>query len=504
MKLIRTFVLLIVISSMVSCQIPGGDASDSDVSNIEESGLIITVDNIGTISSYEYGNPEFIASKNSRRVDMEILSYSEPGSNEFKPIIFQTVKGTKVIFQNPEIKSLGNGYYFCEIGNLATIRREPNIVYEPTGKKDELGNDILKQKTVIIDVEHSYGHNYSIIDIDASTACLFSSLDGDDSIRVDYDRGFYQTGEAFYFEGSGSNGDVVFQLMKNELNSPHPTVREMTNPNVFSIFDIEGASDKVLLVKDMNYIPYVIDIEAHLSPTRILPDDYAYFLKTEDGIQDEIRPFTVSGTSTCSAVYDDYIYSFAAGSFRKFIGGVSIKVNEGVLEKIGQPHIAVDEDQGLELEKISETEKNGGIELITHQFCYDNGYYITVGFARAFCKDGNVDFSYISMPHEYRASDRFAVLNGKVYWIGNVNVQSGSSICCGDFDAGIVSSTIIPGKPVASSEISISPDGSIVYLQYLSDVDVGTYSWNPDKEKIPRLLMTRKGDVHSIINIDSL
>ena len=504
MKLLRTVALLIVIALMVSCQMPGSNLGDSDISDIDESELTIIAENIGTIGSYGYSNSSSAASKNFRDIGLEILSYAEPGSNEFKPIVFKTANGTKVIFQNPKIKDLGNGYYFCEIGNLTTIRKEPTIIYEPTGKMDELGNAILKQKTVIIDVEQRYGSNYSIIDMDNSTACLFSSLGGDDSIQVNYDYGFFQTNDAFYFQGTGSKGDAVFQMMKRELGAKHPTVREMTNPSVFSLYDNEGASDKVILVKDTKFVPYVIDTEAHLSPTRILPDDYVYVLETQNGIQDEIRPFTVAGNSTCSTVYDDYVYSFAASSFRKFVGGVSLKVNEGVLEEVGQPHIAVDEDRGLELEKISATEKNSGIELIMRQFSYDNGYYTTVGFARAFCQDGNVDLSYLPMPHEYRASDKFAVLDGKVYWIGNVNVQSGSSICCGDFDAGTVNSTIIPGKPAASSEFSLSPDGSIVYWQYLSDVDVGTYSWNPEKEDVPRLLMTTKGDVHSIINIDSL
>ena len=120
------------------------------------------------------------------------------------------------------------------------------------------------------------------------------------------------------------------------------------------------------------------------------------------------------------------------------------------------------------------------------------------------CESGKIDMVYLPMPKEYRAADKFDVLDGKIYWIGNVDVQSGSSICYGDFDTKGVRSKIIPGKPVASSEFSISPDGSIVYLQYLSDVDVGTYSWNPEKESVPRLLMTTLGDVHSIVNISNL
>lgn len=481
---------------------PGSNPGGSD---IDDSGLSITADKIGTIGTFGYGAGATVAGLNTRSNEMDILSYAERGSNEFKPIVFETDNGTKVIFQNPRIYDSGNGYYFCQIGNLSTIRKEPTIVYEPTGLKDELGNDILEQKTVVIDVEHNYGSNYSFIDMNNSSAFLFSSLDGASWVDIYFDYGLFQTDDAFYFMGhSGIGRHVIFQLKKSELSSAHPTIREMTNPNVFFPYTIEGASDRVILTTSERMEPYVIDIEAHLSPSRILADDYIYTFESPDGYIDEIRPFTAYIGETCSTVCDDYVYSFSTSASCNFVGGVSMKVNDGNLETVGGSYISAGDNYGYYLAVLSRESKNNGIELIIRHFDKSSNYDSTVGFVRAFCHDGEIELSYLPMPREYRASDKFAVLDGKVYWIGNVNVQSGSSICVGDFDNGTVSSTIIPGKPVASSEFSLSPDGSFVYWQYLSDVDVGTYSWNPETEEYPRLLMTTQGDVHSIINIDTL
>ena len=499
MKFIKAFSLLAIILLLVACQMPGSNPGGSE---IDSSGLIITNDNIGTISSYGYGTSGSVAGLNSRSSGMEILSYAEPGSNEFKPIVFETSKGTKVIFQNPAIHDVGNGYYFCQIGNLSTIRKEPTVIYEPTGQKDELGNDILAQKTVMIDVERNYWNNLAIIDMNNSTACLFRSLDSSNNFNIYFDYGIFQTDDAFYFVGDGgSSGAAILRLLKSELSSSYPKVREMTNPNVFSPYSIEGASDKAILVIDSNLDLYLIDTEAHLSPSRILPDDYVIEFDV-DGRNQDISPFKRYGNWTVSSVSDDYVYSFSVNG--EIVGGAAMKVDDGELKTENISYVSTKDGYGYYLELLSAENKDNGVEMIIRHSDYNSGYYTTLGFARSFCHDGEIELSYLPMPREYRASDKFAVLDGKVYWIGNVNVQSGSSICVGDFDTGTVSSTIIPGKPVASSEFSLSPDGSFVYWQYLSDVDVGTYSWNPEKDEYPRLLMTTQGDVHSIINIDTL
>ena len=471
----------------------------SDIGN--ESNLRITAENIGTIGSYEYGSST--AARNTQISGAEILSYAEPGSIEFRPLVFETDNGTKVIFQYPFIRDIGKGYYLCQIGNVSIIRKEPTIIYEPTGEKDELGNDIMEQKTVTIDVERSYGSNYAIIDINRQTAFLFGSVDGSGSgVDIHLDD-FYQTDNAFYFIGNIFNGNAVFQLEKKNLSVASPVIREMTNPAVFSPIYLEGASDNAMLVLADYSVPYVIDIEAHLSPSRILPDDYVYVVH-HDGYNDEIRPFKRYVDRTISTVCDDYVYSFSISASSELIGGVSMKVNNGELKVFDCSYVSVENNYGYYLELLSSANKNDGVEMIIRHYAYDSGYYHTLGFVRAFCHNGKIDMKYLPMPKEYRAADKFDVLDGKIYWIGNVDVQSGSSICYGDFDTKGVSSKIIPGKPVASSDFSISPDGSIVYWQYLSDVDVGTYSWNPEKESVPRLLMTTLGDVHSIVNISTL
>ena len=497
MRNIRILFYFLIVCLLASCNIPSSNNADI----VNESNLRFTAENIGTIGTYGYDSSR--EGMNARVSGTEILSYAESGSSEFRPLVFETDNGTKIIFQYPSIRDIGGDYYLCQIGNVSIIRKEPTIVYEPTGEKDELGNDIMEQKTVIIDVERSYGSNWAMIDMNRSSAFLFSSVDGSGSSIDIHPDDFYQTDNAFYFIGNGFDGTAVFKLEKKNLSSSSPVIREMTNPSVFRPIYLDGASDTAMLVLADYSVPYIIDTEAHLSPSRILPDDYVYYVQY-NGNTDEIRPFTRYVARTISTVCNDYVYSFSISSLSDLIGGVSMKVNNGELETYDCSYVPVGENYGFELELISSINKNDGVEMIMRHYVYDSGYYQTLGFARAFCHDGKIDMVYLPMPKEYRAADKFDVLDGKIYWIGNVDVQSGSSICYGDFDTKGVRSKIIPGKPVASSEFSISPDGSIVYLQYLSDVDVGTYSWNPEKESVPRLLMTTLGDVHSIVNISNL
>ena len=56
----------------------------SDIGN--ESNLRITAENIGTIGSYEYGSST--AARNTQISGAEILSYAEPGSIEFRPLVY--------------------------------------------------------------------------------------------------------------------------------------------------------------------------------------------------------------------------------------------------------------------------------------------------------------------------------------------------------------------------------------------------------------------------------
>ena len=117
----------------------------------------------------------------------------------------------------------------------------------------------------------------------------------------------------------------------------------------------------------------------------------------------------------------------------------------------------------------------------------------------------NTDIDTFDMEGNDQAVKTFRAIGSRVYWISGVNNnRDGSEICYHDFDTGETRRFHIAGKPVASEDFSLSSNGTVVFWQYLGSTEVATFSWNPEVDDNPTLLMITDEDVHSIINIDTL
>ena len=129
-----------------------------------ENELSFAADDVKTIMSCSYLTASLYSSSAGGAVDgPSYLSCNTADDPCFRPMVFITSKGNRVIFQDPQIQELGDGYCFVRVSDVVGIRREPRVVYEDTGRKDEHGNPIMEQKTAYVEVSTGYGSNFAII-----------------------------------------------------------------------------------------------------------------------------------------------------------------------------------------------------------------------------------------------------------------------------------------------------------------------------------------------------
>ena len=514
MKQLKSLIILLLALIVISCQ-PGGinnsgnpsDEPSDNPQEIEGQGLSFSVKNIKTIGPYSYSTTGSTGSLSAipRASQQSYLSYTSTDDGRFQPLVFTSSNGTKVIFENTELEDLGDGYYFVTIGSICTITQEPKIEYQPTDEKDEFGNIVYEPVEVIIDVELRYGANYAVIDTDSENVFLLMPLDGqmlfyirdpwDGPTLVATDKNIFIVAEVIRNTNAGI---VLYQISKDDLKDGQAELRARTSVDAFDMHNLITTSDDVALIADNDVNLYVLDMKAQLSPSRIIADDYKVII---DEYGNTITPYFDTYYRINSIADGSYIYNFT-GCDKGFMA-FSFNVNEGKMQAVNHKKFPISTDYVSSVQVIGSEKSNGGINAYLRIISYMSDE-LTVSLVQATCKNGNIECISLDMPSQYRASDYFQIHDGKVYWIGAVNNQDGSYICTADFSTKRISSELVPGKPVADSEFSLNPNGSMVYLQYLSDVDVATYSWNPFTDDYPTLLLTTKGDVHSIINIDTL
>ncbi len=479
---------------------PDGETGESPEEEIVSSTLTFETENVKTISPYSYNTTVAASAVSSRSGELSYLSYNTDDSANFLPMVFTSDNGTKIIFGDSAIKELDDGYYFVYIGSLQTVRKEPTIIYKEAGE-DEFGNIIYEEQEVLIDVSNYYGENYAIIDLKHNEVYLINDpYNYSDRFYINWENkdSFYVTEEAFYFEGYKNNGKRnLYRIEKDKLGSE--SLRAVFS-NVFGYSSIRALSEDYILVEGENGL-YVMDRVSGYSPTRIVPEDYSMEYNEK---HDFTYPFQ---NNDCSFINGNGIYDFSISwvynPSSPAVVVTVLNVSQGDVSFEGVEFFPVNttpENYGPYLEKVYTgmlDGKNAGIFVVNTAYVSGLFYYAL--------DNGTPEVKFIPFEGTDRTAAYFRVNGSRVYWIGGENDNAnGSYIRYYDFSTMNEGSFKIPGKPAASSDFSISDNGTVIYWQYLDDIQVGTYSWNPDKESYPTLIMTTDGDVHSMVNVSTL
>ena len=262
----------------------------------------------------------------------------------------------------------------------------------------------------------------------------------------------------------------------------------------------KALSEDYILVEGENGL-YVMDRVSGYSPTRIVPEDYSMEYNEK---HDFTYPFQ---NNDCSFINGNGIYDFSISwvynPSSPAVVVTVLNVSQGDVSFEGVEFFPVNttpENYGPYLEKVYTgmlDGKNAGIFVVNTAYVSGLFYYAL--------DNGTPEVKFIPFEGTDRTAAYFRVNGSRVYWIGGENDNAnGSYIRYYDFSTMNEGSFKIPGKPAASSDFSISDNGTVIYWQYLDDIQVGTYSWNPDKESYPTLIMTTDGDVHSMVNVSTL
>lgn len=494
MKTVRAGIIFLILCLAVSC-LPWGLGQDDDVS----SALSLSTTDIGTLAPYAYSsNTRATVDGNS------YLSYTAPGSTLFKPLVFITDNGTRVVFRDAELFDAGDGFFVAYINQLQTIRKEPTVQYTDSGEVDENDNPIMIATTVNVDVKRNYGSNYAIINTNTGDVYLTMSLsDGREGVSIDtYYKNIIGTKDYIYFIGrerqATGNKDAVYRISKHNLEGGK--LEALTNPAVMWAYDVTNASDNFVIfeqgVDNGPVIFNIIDLRNNLPATPITNGAYS------DGTH-YFQPFTYNYPFM---LYGDSVYAFAAEGSRDGtnLGVLKYKVVEGQLVFDNLRIIGFPEGTGGYVHRL---DVNDGNDKSTGLFAVrggnggqiDDTYYVVYTEITA----SGDDVKYMRVPDGDRSVSYYQEHDGKIYWISGLGAAT-SYIKTYDLSTGQTKQYQIPGKGAASHEFNIDGDGSVVYWQYLDMADVGTFRWNPETEDYPTLLTTIETNVHSIINIDTL
>ena len=509
MKCIRLFAIFMVVFILIGCSAGLNHSSNPSIGGI----LTFPSDEINTIAPYSYSTTKTTGYADVRySVGPNYLSCNSYESSNFEPMVFLSDDGTKILFENASISELDNEYYFIYIGNLLTVDRKPTVVYKEIGK-DEFGNTLYEPQTVEIDVRSRYGENYAIIDMNNGEVYLINEPGnyGDYLQLRDRTSGVFATDKYLYFFGyNGSGRNNLYRIAKSSLGKE--PLKALFSSDVLDIASVRGVSDDLALINGRNWELYLLDITGGYSPTRIIKEDYSE--PEVVGVHGRTYPFEFEDNEL---ILGNRIFAFSIADYYAdpvkghcYAATCSImNMQEGILTLENTEYEVIDFEIGsyggmtpTPVLVYSETSNGTGRGLF--RFVEDGT--LTVGLLYAeVTENGSVSMDYIALNGNDRTAVQFAVYGTRVYWIGGANDNAnGSYIRYYDFSTESDGRFKLPGKPAASSDFSLSQNGTIIYLQYLSDVQIGTYSWNPERDDYPTLIMMKDGDVHSIVNISTL
>ena len=419
-----------------------------------------------------------------------------PGETYFKPLVFETDNGTKVVFNNAVVYSIGDGYALVNIRDLETIKEEPQVILEESGEYDEYGNPIMIAKTVIVDVVRNYGYNSAIMDFNLGEVYLLNDTEEEDRIMIFKQAGFAVTDNYIYFatystNGFDNNGIVLHRIGKNNLENGK--LENLTNQTIFEPSKILNVSDNYLLLNGNGEKKYIINMINKIPPTSIPT------IRFDTGNGTYLELFGNTNQETFM-LYKDNVYVIDTNGNTLYL--IRYGINNGTLKYKDHTTYKMETWGGPSLnrlDKIDEFEGNGasmvlgstnvsGVNIVIYIHIDNNG--------------PNVKFYY---PDDIEDTYRcFQIDDEKLYWIDGIGGQT-PYIHSYDFAMGAKTSYKVPGNyGFASDEFSISDDGSFIFWQYLNSTDVGTFSWNPEKESNTSLLSTSKTDIHSIVNIKEI
>ncbi len=492
MKTIRNIFIVISIILLASCAAPGSNGSDESVSDIGKE-LTVTAKSIGTVSPYTYGVVE------AKAIDgPSYLSFNTPDSTVFQPLVFESGSGTKVVFENATINQIDEDFYYID-GTLQTIRKEPVVQYKESGEDDAEGNPIMVAATVEIDVIRSYGDNEAILDMRDGSAYLLQNPETFEGIRTLYNGtdhpSIWVTDNYLYMIGNDSDSTALYRIGKDELSKG--TLKQLTSDEQGWPERVLAVSDDYVLLKitdDKGYFsPYLLDINSENPASVIIPANY------KDDQDNEIGLFEDAGDTYNAFIKGDLLYDFHKKG-TDIICNI-LRIVDGSLLFEDQIVIQSEDSEGWELEKLSSADFSIGLILASH---YSSTTMLSDSLIRVNLNGTDVTVDEVVLDANAKTAAHFETVGDRVYWIAGANDNNGSFICYHDFGTDSTVRKPIPGKAAASSELSVSEDGTVVYTQFMDVVDTGTFSWNPDKEEEPTLLMLEEADVHSIVSINKL
>ena len=477
---------------LASCAAPGSNGSDESVSDIGKE-LTVTAKSIGTVSPYTYGVVE------AKAIDgPSYLSFNTPDSTVFQPLVFESDNGTKVVFEDAAIFQIDEDFYFIN-GSLQTIRKEPVVQYKESGEDDAEGNPIMVAATVEIDVIRSYGDCEAILDMrDGSVYLLTPS--GMIVLDTVLGPGIWATDGYLYFKGypdTDPNAYALYRISKDGLSQG--TIEQLTNAKQGYLADVAIVTDDYALLGIMpdgsrDISPYLLDINSNNPASEIVPSEYKDALGL---FADRGNYYYIEGFNTF--INGDLLYDFHKNG-TDIVCNI-LRIVNGSLSFERQVTITGKDSDGLELEKLSSADAETGLLLATH---YDTTRWLSDSLIRVNLNGTDVTVDEVILDGNDKTAAYFETVGDRVYWIAGANDNDGSFICYHDFGTDSTVRKPIPGKAAASSELSVSEDGTVVYTQFMDIVDTGTFSWNPDKEDTPTLLMLEEADVHNIVSINKL
>lgn len=500
MKVMQFVLLAVSILCIVSCSPNIDNQEDGNDMNAVSSVLSMTADAIDTISPYSYSSMTKSTDTNT------YLSYTEDGKVVFRPLVFESSSGTKIVFEDADVKDLHNGFLFVSIGNLKTIRKEPVVTYVESGEVDEDGNTLFSAVEIEVDVIDEYWNNNAIINLSDNSAYLLNDPkeNREDSIWFYTGDDDYAVSENYLYiignksvEGNKS-AELCYRIDFRNLKDGQ--VEQITTDSI-AVVGILSVSDTMAVLElsgGPNYIYLLVDLSGDYPATFLLEDEYVF--EDENGNNVSLECFhpedevMIAGSS----IYDlDYIPSISA---ELSIGAFSVE--EGKY----RPDKATLVPRTL-----------GGRYLRTISlFCgdtYSEGIFAElnglnkgfVGVLRVIIENGKINVESIPLDDVDGSTEDFVVSNERLYWLSGVgNNNTGSYISYYNLETDEKRSFRIPGDSVPSSDLSVSADGTVIFTQSLGRIDRGTFKWNPEKEAEPTLLMRIEQDVHSIVDISDL
>lgn len=513
------FLLCIALCVLIaSCSFSGPDlGQDDDKPGYEEpttaelSTLSFDVDSITTIAPYSYSSGASTGSVKAYEMDGDsYLSYIGPDTIGFEPLVFQTDNGTKVVFYRTQIADAGDGYYIANIDNLQTIKKEPEVRYRETGELDEEGNPIMEAYTVIVDVSRYYGFNLAVMDANTGNVYLLmepESYNGPyiNPYNEDWADNIYSSEDAIFLlaermsDGNTYGAYTIYRIEKDKLDGG--VVKAVTNDSYIKYPQNLIVADNAVLFQDWQTSddPLVVDLENDMPPMAV---DFSKFSQQID-FRGDGYPEPVSPSYDNLYFVGDTLHSIEVRYGRAFDFSMSIDQGEVILDSFNEIETPIknNEFSGRLLYSRSTSEEAEAVFLLQrkyNEFAFlrvrYNGKGEIASMSAVEVSNGRLDEE--SVPYlQYNGS--------RIYWISGANKIS-SSICYADLNSGIVNSFPVQGKTIASRELAVDESGTVTYWQYLSGTDVGTFQWNPDRGGEPELLLLQKGDLHQIINLDTL